>query len=223
MSVRDPGGHGFHAVAFQHLDRVDPTRVAHVSPDLTVLAGAVRLAPALRTHALLYEQRADVHAVVHLHSRHVAALSTTARPVGMYHVSSVLFLDEQVVHEDDGTRPHTAVVETLGPHRVAWMKNHGALLASQSLEQAVVEAITLEECAAIHLMAEAAGGTEIARAELDAGRRNFRPHHLTHTWEACLERTLDEWPELDDIMQMSGGSPFGDSAAGASPSSDSAS
>jgi L-fuculose-phosphate aldolase len=185
--------------AFEHLDRIDPSTVAHLDPDLRVLDGRVRLPAALRSHSLVYERRPDVHAVIHLHSHHVAVLSATAGIVGMYHVAAVRFAGEQVLHVDDGSRPHTAVVDTLGDARVAIMKNHGALLVSESLEDAVVDAITLESCARIHLDAQLHGASEIAPAEVEAGRQNFVPHHLEHTWQAWLARVLAGWPELDGL------------------------
>jgi L-fuculose-phosphate aldolase len=196
ISVRDPAGRGFHVAGFELLGRIDPSQVALVDDDLQVLAGTIRLAPALRAHARLYRERPDVGAVVHLHSHHVAVLSSTGTTVGNYHVSSVLFSGEQVVHVDDGSAPHSSVVDTLGDRRVAIMRNHGALVASDSIEHAVVEAVTLETCARLHLDCAAAGGAELHPDEVEAGRRNFRPHHLEHTWQAMLERTRVEHPEL---------------------------
>jgi L-fuculose-phosphate aldolase len=196
ISVRDPAGRGFYVAGFELLGSIDPERVALVDGDLQVLAGAIRLAPALRAHARLYRERADVGAVIHLHSHHVAVVSSTGSTVGNYHVSSVLFAGEQVVHVDDGSAPHSSVVDTLGGRRVAIMRNHGALLASDSIEHAVVEAVTLETCARLHLDCTAAGGSELHPDEVEAGRRNFRPHHLEHTWQAMLERTRVEHPEL---------------------------
>lgn len=205
ISVRADGDAGFHAVGFDHFDRVDPAEVALIGWDLEVLAGSIRLPAALGTHALLYRRRPDVHAIVHLHSHHVAVLSTTRSTVGMFHVASVLFADQQVVHVDDGSAPHSAVVDTLGDRRVAIMANHGALLASDCLEHAVVEAVALEACARVHLDAVAAGGVEIPRAEVEAGVRNFRPHYLSHMWQANYERTRDECPELFALVDPSHG------------------
>ena len=111
-------------------------------------------------------------------------------------MSSVLFEGEQVVHADDGTAPHSSVVDTMGSRRIAIVRNHGAMIASDCLEHAVVEAVTLESCARLHLECVAAGGTELHPAEVDAGRRTFRPYYLQHMWEAFLERTRAECPEL---------------------------
>jgi L-fuculose-phosphate aldolase len=197
ISVRDPLGRGFFAVGFDLLGRLRPERVALLDDELRVLQGELRLPAAMGTHAALYRRRPDVGAVVHLHAPNVAALSATGRLLGMHHVSSVLFAGEQVRHVDDGTAPHSAVVDTLGDRHVAIMANHGALLLADSLERVVVEAVTLEFCAGVQLACEAAGGAaEIPPAEVEAGRRNFAPHHLAHSWAALEARVLDERPDL---------------------------
>ena len=74
------------------------------------------------------------------------------------------------------------------------MQNHGAIVVSDTIEHAAVEAMSLERCARIHLLAEAAGGTEIASAEVAAGRRSFRPLYLRNAWEANLLRILAPSP-----------------------------
>lgn len=201
VSVRASGDRGFWCTAFEYFDATRPERVALLDWDCNAVAddsdsGAVRLALALRMHTAIYHRRPDVNAIVHLHSHHVTALSALARPMGMFGVAAVLFLDDQVLYADDGVKPHISVATELADARVVWMKNHGALIASQSLEQAIVEAITLESCARLDLTCCAAGGTEIARAEAEAGRRAFRPHYLTNMWLTNLERVRQREPDL---------------------------
>ena len=197
LSVRDPVGRGFFAVGFDLLGAVRPDAVALIDDDLQLLRGEFRLPAAMGTHAQLYRRRPDVGAIVHLHAPNVAALSATRQLVGMHHVSAVLFAGEQVLHVDDGTAPHSAVVDTLGDRHVAIMANHGALVVAGTLERAVVEAVTLEFCAGIQLACAAAGGgTEIDPAEVEAGRRSFAPLHLDHSWAAFEARALGDHPEL---------------------------
>ena len=196
VSARASEDRGFWCTAFEHFDATEPDRVALLDWDCNVVSGQLRLAPAMRMHAAVYRRRPDVNAIMHLHSHHVTALSALARPMGMFGVAAVLFLDEQVLYADDGVKPHISVASELGMARVAWMKNHGALIASQSLEQAIVEAITLEACARLDLTCTVAGGTEIAMAEASAGRAAFRPHYLTNMWLASLERIRRREPDL---------------------------
>lgn len=194
MRVED--GSGFWATGFSYFDQGGPDDVARLGWELDVVEGEFALAPAMGFHRAIYQQRSDVNAIVHLHSPYVTALSSTGGTVRNFDITAVCFTGEQTTHFDDGVTPHVAVAASLDDHRVVLMKNHGAIIASESLATAVIEAVTLERCARIHLLATAAGGTEILPEEVDAGRRNFRPHYLRHMWEANVERTLTAHPEL---------------------------
>ena len=142
--------------------------MAKLDFDLSPLVGEHELSPAVNFHALIYRRRPDVNAIVHVHSHHISVLSSIeGQTVGMYNVVSVLFHDEQATYFDDGVKPHTDVVDALGADKhVVLMKNHGAIVASDSVENAVIEAITLERAARFHLECVAVGGTEIAEAEV---------------------------------------------------------
>jgi L-fuculose-phosphate aldolase len=152
--------------------------------------------PAVNFHAAIYERRPDVEAIVHLHSHWVSVFSSLEQTIGMYNVASVLFHEDQATFADDGVRPHLDVVDALGDKRVVLMKNHGAIVASQSLEHATVEAVMLEEAARYHLECSAIGGTEIVEAEVRAGRAAYQKHFLPNMWEANLERLRRSDPDL---------------------------
>ena len=135
-------------------------------------------------HARIYQLRPDVNGIVHLHSRYVSVLSSVeGRTVGMYNVSSVLFHDDQATYFDDGVKSHLSVADALGDKRVVIMKNHGAIVASDSLENATIEAMTLEKAAMYHLECEAIGGTEILEREVVGGKAMYRKHYLPQMWD----------------------------------------
>ena len=116
--------------------------------------------------------------IVHLHSHYISVLSSLNTTIGMYNVAAVLFQDEQVTYFDDGHKAHTQVAHDLGDKRVALMKNHGAIVARDSIEHAIIEAMTLEKCARFHLECVAAGGTEILHDEVIGGKAMYRKHYL---------------------------------------------
>jgi L-fuculose-phosphate aldolase len=196
VTLRAEDGSGFWATGFCYFDQGGPEDVARLGWELEVLHGSFALAPAMGFHRAIYQRRPDVGAIVHLHSPHVVALSSTGQVVGNYDVTAVCFADEQATYLDDGIKPHVSVADALGGGRVVLMKNHGAIVASDTLPHAVVEAVTLERCARIHLLAQAAGGTEILPAEVAAGKVTFRPHYLRNLWEANVERVLAAEPAL---------------------------
>jgi L-fuculose-phosphate aldolase len=201
VSVRaDDHVDAFWVTGFEYFDQTLPDGVCLMGFDLQARIGELKLSPAVNFHAAIYQRRPDVNAIVHLHSHYVSVLSSTGKEVGMYNVSSVLFHDEQATYFDDGKKSHLAVVDALGDKRVVLMKNHGAIVASDSLEHATIEALTLEQCARFHLECEAAGGTEILHDEVVAGKAMYRKYFLPHMWEANFERLRRSDPDLFDAL-----------------------
>ena len=190
----------FWVTGFEYLDTTTPERVCLLGFDLEPRVGELPLSPAVNFHAAIYQRRPDVNAIVHLHSHYISVLSSVERPVGMYNVVSVLFHEEQATYADDGVKSHLAVVDALGDRRVVLMKNHGAIIASDSLENATIEAMTLEKAARFHLECEAIGGTEIAEAEVRGGKAMYRKHYLPQMWEANYERVRRSDPDLFDHL-----------------------
>jgi len=196
VSARAHHEDAFWVTGLEYFDQTTPDRVCKLGFDLQAREGEMAFSPAVNFHARIYETRPDVEAIVHLHSRYVSVFSSLGRTIGMYNVASVLFHDDQATFFDDGVKPHLEVVDALGTKRVVLMKNHGAIVASQSLEQATIEAVMLEEAARYHLECEAAGGTEILGAEVVAGRAAYQKYFLPNMWEANLARLRVSDPDL---------------------------
>ena len=198
VSARADDGDGFWVTGFEYLDQTLPASIAKLDFALSPLVGEHELSPAVNFHALIYQRRPDVNAIVHVHSHHVSVLSSIeGQTVGMYNVVAVLFHEEQATYLDDGVKAHTDVVDALGPDKhVVLMKNHGAIVVSDSVENAVIEAVTLEMAAKYHLECVAAGGTEILEAEVRGGKAMYRKHFLPQMWRANLDRIRRTDPDL---------------------------
>ena len=199
VSERAADGRGFWVSPFGYFDETTPEMVVKVGFDLSRLEGEWEPSPAIQFHAAIYAQRPDVMSVIHTHSHYVSVFSTTGRTIGMYNVGSVLFWGDQVVHIDDGSKPPVQGKELaaeLGDKRVVLIKNHGAIIASQSLEQATIEAMMLEVAARYHIEAEAIGGTEFPEAEVVRGRAAYHQHFLPNMWDANVRRLRISDPEL---------------------------
>jgi len=198
VSARADEGDGFWVTGFEYFDETTPEGIAKLDFDLNVIEGAHAMSPAVNFHALIYRLRPDVQGIVHLHSHYISVLSSLNTTIGMYNVAAVLFQDEQVTYFDDGHKAHTQVAHDLGDKRVALMKNHGAIVASDSIEHAIIEAMTLEKCARFHLECVAAGGTEILHDEVIGGKAMYRKHYLGQMWEANYRRLRKSDPDLFD-------------------------
>jgi L-fuculose-phosphate aldolase len=199
-------GESFWVTGFEYFDTTTPDRVVKLTYDLEPLEGELAMSPAVNFHARIYRERPDVNAIVHLHSHYLSVLtSVEGKQVEMYNVHSVLFHEEQATYFDDGVKSHLAVVDALGDKRVCLMKNHGAIIASDSLENATIEAITLEKAARIQLEAEAIGGTPILEAEVLSGKAMYRKHYLPQMWAANFERLRTSDPGLFEWLAVPSG------------------
>jgi ribulose-5-phosphate 4-epimerase/fuculose-1-phosphate aldolase len=123
-------------------------------------------------------------------------LSSVERLVKMYDVGAVLFLGDQTYYADDGVKAHVSVADALEDKRVVFMKNHGAIIASDSVENATIEAVMLEKSARFTIECEMLGATEIAPAEVDSGRRMYQKVFLPNMWKANVERLRRSDPDL---------------------------
>ena len=158
VSARADGEDAFWVTGLEYFDQTTPDRVVQLDFDLQA---RVRRDGLLAGGEL--PRRASTSAAP-TSTRSSTCTPTTCRcsrrpgrTIGMYNVVSVLFHEDQATYVDDGVRPHLDVVDALGDKRVVLMKNHGAIVASQSLEHATIEAVTLEEAARYHLECEAIG------------------------------------------------------------------
>lgn len=199
VSARAPNEDAFWATGFEYFDQTTPDRVAKLDFSLRVVEGELSFSPALNFHARIYQLRPDVNAIVHLHSHYLSVLSSMeGRTIGMYNVASVLFHEDQATYVDDGHKPHVSVADALGDKRLVILKNHGAIIASQSIESATVEAVMAEQAARYHLECEAIGGTEIVRDEVLSGRAMYFKHFIPNMWDANLRRLRTSDPDLFD-------------------------
>ena len=81
------------------------------------------------------------------------------------------------------------------------IKNHGAVIASQSLENATIEACMLEVAAAYHIEAEAIGGTEFPRGRSRAAvARPYHKYFLPQMWDANFRRLRRTDPDLFEFV-----------------------
>jgi ribulose-5-phosphate 4-epimerase/fuculose-1-phosphate aldolase len=118
----------------------------------------------------------------------------------MFNTLSALFYEDQCLYEDDGTTPPVdgpKLLGLLGDRRVAILRNHGALVAAESVEDATSLALALEICARIQVEAAMVGGTPIPyQEELVRGRADYRKYFLPNMWQSNLRRLHHSDPEI---------------------------
>ncbi|MGH2375022.1 MAG: class II aldolase/adducin family protein [bacterium] len=147
-------------------------------------------------HAEIYRVRPDVCAVVHTHPPYATALSATAEPLRPVSHEGVLFptlprfvqTTDLIITRDQGR----GVAEALGPHNAVLLKNHGAVTAAASIEEAVLFAIFLERAAIMQSLAASFGRFEWTDPEEAAAKRRriYSPGHVQNFW-AYYRRKLE--------------------------------
>jgi ribulose-5-phosphate 4-epimerase/fuculose-1-phosphate aldolase len=151
-------------------------------------------------HLAVFQRRPDVMALCRGHPRHVAAFASAAEPIHVAHgfganlgstipVHPVPYL---VTSREDGQ----AVADTLGAADGVIIQANGMLVTGQSVANACVKAIFLEEMAQVQLLARAAGLQPRAYSPAEATRRNGddKVHEPIRAWEYYVAAAGERGP-----------------------------
>jgi len=141
------------------LDDLDPARLARLDKDGSLIGGD---APTKERflHRVMYEERGDANAVVHLHSTHAVAVSCLADldpadvlpPITAYYVMRVGRLPLVPYFPPGDASLAEAVRPLAGRHHAVLLANHGPVVAGTSLSAAAAAIEELEETAKLHLL-----------------------------------------------------------------------
>lgn len=149
-----------------HWSQVRASNLARMSASGELLAGRT---PPIRAgwiiHKPVHEARPDARCVIHVHAPYVTALSIRADMVfetrssqqaARFHGDVAYYdvYDGVLESEDEGAR----MAETLGERRVLILRNHGALVATDSVARAYLDVYQLERACMYQLLAVAGGG-----------------------------------------------------------------
>lgn len=115
-------------------------------------------------HSEIFKVRPDIMACIHAHPTHALALSATGRPLRAFSQGGAVFADGIGHYEDTIDLIRTkemgaGVAKSLGPHKAAFLKNHGVAVVGRTLEECVILTLMLENACQIQLLAEATGQT----------------------------------------------------------------
>lgn len=166
------------------LGRLDPEQLSQIRPD-----GEAKDTSALPTkewqlHLALYRQRPDVAAVVHLHSRHAAAVScrsdldpdNTLPPLTSYYAMHIERLPLVPWHPpgDIGLAEATSVAAKVS--RSLLLANHGPVVGAATLSAGARAAEEIEETSAIWLTLAGQPYRALSQEQLERLRRTRKEH-----------------------------------------------
>jgi ribulose-5-phosphate 4-epimerase/fuculose-1-phosphate aldolase len=141
------------------LGRLDPARLSKLDANGKLVAGDPPTKESF-LHRVMYEERREIGAVVHLHSTHSVAVSCLAEidpqdvlpPITAYYVMRVGRLPLIPYFKPGDMALAEAVRGFAGKHHAVLLANHGPVVAGSSLDAAVNAIEELEETAKLYLL-----------------------------------------------------------------------
>ncbi|MBB6125255.1 class II aldolase/adducin family protein [Sphingobium subterraneum] len=153
-------------------------------------------------HSVLHAARSDVVAAAHSHSLYGKAWSTLGRLLDPITQDACFFYEQHALYETFGgivldTSEGEQIAKALGDKKAVILQNHGILTVGQSVENAVMSYIMLENCCETQLLAEAAGHVKLIPQDVaqytsnqmkrrDAAAAGFQPF-----WERIVKEQPD--------------------------------
>lgn len=164
VSLRVPG-HTEHFLMKAHsigFDEITMENILTFDLEGKLVAGTARQHSERFIHSEIFRVRPDVQAIVHTHPTHIVALSATGQKIRALNQGGAMFEGDLPVYTDTMDLIRTqdmgrSVAACLGAHRAILMRSHGLTMTGDSLAQAVVLCVMLEEASRIQLLASAAG------------------------------------------------------------------
>jgi ribulose-5-phosphate 4-epimerase/fuculose-1-phosphate aldolase len=159
------------------LGRLDPARLSQLDQEGRLVSGDPPTKESF-LHRVMYEERHDTGAVMHLHSTHSVAVSCLAEidsadvlpPITAYYVMRVGRLPLVPYFRPGDLALAEAVRGFAGKHHAVLLANHGPVVAGANLDAAVNAIEELEETAKLYLLLRGAKTRYLTRAQVEALR-----------------------------------------------------
>lgn len=153
---------------------ITPDKLIRVDGKMNKLEGPAQYVPSseMKMHMRCYQERDDVHAVVHAHPPTATGYAVANKPLDQYSMIETVICLGSVPVTPYGTPSTYEVPEAIAPylkdHDALLLQNHGALTVGCDLITAYYRMETLELFAKISLNAELLGGAkEIPQDKID--------------------------------------------------------
>jgi 3-dehydro-4-phosphotetronate decarboxylase len=180
ISVRLEGGGWLMTPTNASMGDLDPARLSHVNDSGDLIAGDPPTKESF-LHITMYRERADAHAVVHLHSTHSVAVAClddvdpadVLPPITAYYIMRVGRLPLVPYYPPGDKTLADAVGKLAGKHHAVLLANHGPVVAGTSLENAVYATEELEETAKLFLMLRGTATRALTPEQVVELRRRF--------------------------------------------------
>ena len=159
LSVRVEGHEAFAITpsSYDYLQML-PKDVCVLDWQMNVLEGIRKPSIESGLHAIVYQARADVNAVIHTHQVYASALALINAPIPALFDEQVRFLGRSVeiipyAPSGTGFLRNRVKSRIRNGHNAYILQNHGVLVLGTSIERAVHNLELLEKCALAYLLA----------------------------------------------------------------------
>ncbi len=201
MSVRDPNNPDQFWMKAAHvgLEEITADDLVLIDFEGNQIAGMRTRHNEFPIHAEIMRLRPEINAVVHTHPVLPTLLGSsgaTIRPItheGSYFYPPAIPVfsetSDLIVTRDQGE----SVAKALGDHKALFMRNHGVVLASPTIEEAVFASALLEKASNAQLTALSMGVEVSTTNDAEALQKRAHIYHrdnIEHAW-AYLARKLE--------------------------------
>lgn len=150
-----------HSVGF---GEITPQNIVTCTLEGEKIDGGGRMHSEVYIHSEIFKLRQDIGSVIHAHPPYAVALAATGQEIEPISQPSSLFVDRLPVFDATMDLIRTPaqghqLALALGGHMAVLMRGHGVVVAGETLEEAVVRMLMLENACMIQLLAKTAGPT----------------------------------------------------------------
>jgi L-fuculose-phosphate aldolase len=151
--------------------RLKPGQILVVDRSGALVRGEGQLKPSseLLMHLEVYEQREDIHTVLHAHPPYATALTIAGIPFPVNIVPEVITLVGEVAtvpYATPGTRELAeSISQPIKTHDAILLSNHGSLTVAATLDQALITLERIELAAQIYYLAANLGNINLLPEE----------------------------------------------------------
>jgi ribulose-5-phosphate 4-epimerase/fuculose-1-phosphate aldolase len=150
-------------------------------------------------HSAIFAARADVHCILHTHSRYGTAVSLLECGLLPASQFALQYYDRVAYHDYEGVSldldERDRLTQSLGNRKVMILRNHGLLTAGRTIPEAFILAYYLEKSCEIQVLAQSTGSPVIIPSEAvcqkSAQQQDIETENLGQTEWAALLRLLD--------------------------------
>jgi L-ribulose-5-phosphate 4-epimerase len=126
--------------------------------DMRQIEGKMKPSIESGMHAAVYQQRADVHCIIHTHQPYASALALIKMPIPALFDEQVRFLGRSVeiipyAPSGTGFLKNAVKAKVKNNSNAFILQNHGVLVFGVTMEQAIHNMALLEKCALTYLLA----------------------------------------------------------------------